>query len=126
MAFKIPQQAPLALEQGQWTSYEGSDFRIAYASNVRFLRVKQRLEQPHRRKIENNSLDPMEHRRILCKAMAEAILLDWKNLDGDVEYSTKAAEQALLADEAFREFVMTFSMELANFRDEELATEGNS
>lgn len=125
MAFKIPEQSPLALEGGQWTSYEGSDFKIAFATNVKFLRAKQRLEQPFRRKIENNSLDPAEHRRILCRAMAEAILLDWKNVEGDPTYSTKAAEKALLYDEAFREFVMTFSMELSNFRDEELETEGN-
>ena len=58
--------------------------------------------------------------------MAEAILLDWKNVEGDVQYSTKTAEKALLYDEAFREFVMSFSMELANFREEDLETEGNS
>lgn len=126
MSFKVPEQSPLVLEGGQWTSYEGSDFKIAFATNVKFLRAKQRLEQPFRRKIENGSLDPAEHRRILCKAMAEAILLDWKNVEGDVQYSTKAAEKALLYDEAFREFVMSFSMELANFREEDLETEGNS
>lgn len=126
MAFKIPDEQPLALEEGQWTSYEGSDFRIAYATNVKFLRAKQRLEQPYRRKIESGTLDPAEHRRILCKAIAEAILLDWRNVDGDVPYSVKAAEKALLNDEAFREFVMTFSMELSNFREEERELEGNS
>lgn len=126
MAFRIPDEAPLALEEGKWASYEGSDFRIAYATNVKFLRAKQRLEQPYRRKIESNTMDPAEHRRILCKAMAEAILLEWKNVDGDIPYSVKAAEKALLNDEAFREFVMSFSMELSNFRDEERELEGNS
>lgn len=129
MGFTIPDRAPVTIDEGVWASYEGSEFKIAYSTNVRFLRLKQRLEHPHRRKIENGSIDPAEHRKILCKAMAEAILLDWRKVkDGDgneVQYSIKAAEQALLYDEAFREFVMTFSMELGNFREEEMEMEGN-
>lgn len=126
MGFKIPDQAPVGIDDGVWTEYEGSEFKIAYSTNVRFLRLKQRLEHPHRRKIENGSIDPAEHRKILVKAMAEAILVDWRNVEGDVPYSIKAAEKALLYDEAFREFVMTFSMELGNFRQEERELEGNS
>lgn len=126
MGFKIPERPSSSIDEGVWTEYEGSRFKIAYATNVRFLRLKQRLEHPHRRKIENGSIDPAEHRKLLTKAMAEAILLDWEGVDGDVPYSVKMAEQALMNDEAFREFVMTFSMDLANYKDEEREHEGNS
>lgn len=126
MSFKIPEKPATGIDEGVWAEYEGSQFKIAYATNVSFMRAKQRLEHPHRRKIENGSIDPAEHRRILTKAMAEAILLDWKGIDGDVPYSKKLAEQALMNDESFRDFVMTFSMDLANFKEEEREHEGNS
>lgn len=129
MGFKIPDRPLVGIDEGVWTQYEGSEFKIAYSTNVRFLRLKQRLEHPHRRKIENGTIDPAEHRKIMCKAIAEALLLDWRNVsDGDEEvpFSTKAAERALLYDEAFREFVMTFSMELGNFREDDMKLEGNS
>lgn len=129
MSFRIPEKPATIIDEGVWAEYEGSQFKIAYATNVNFMRAKQRLEHPHRRKIENGSMDPAEHRRILVKAMAEAILLDWKGVEGpngDVPYSKKLAEQALMNDESFRDFVMTFSMDLANFKEEEREYEGNS
>lgn len=130
MSFIFPSQPVAELDVGTWTEYSGVELKIAYATNVKFLRTKQRLEQPHRRKIEAGTMDPAEVRRIMCKAMAEAILLDWrgvKNADGsDVPYSIKNAEQALLFDEALRDFVMTYSIELGNFRKEEEVHEGNS
>ena len=129
MSFKIPEKPTEGVDDGVWADYEGSRFKIAYATNVRFLRAKQRLEQPHRRKIENGTMDPAEHRRILSKAMADAILLDWsgvKGENGDVPYTAKLGELALLFDESFRDFVMNFSMDLSNFKDEERAFEGNS
>ena len=128
--FKIADQPNAGLEDGVWAPYEGSEFKIAHSSNVRFLRTKQRLEQPHRRKIEAGNFDPAEQRRLLVKAMAEAILLDWKgvaNSEGQpVEYSTKLAEQALTNDDQFRDFVMEFSINSQNFREAELEHEGNS
>lgn len=123
MSFVFPEAAVASIEEGSWTEYQNIRVKVAYATNVRFLRIKQRLEQPYRRKIEAGTLDPADQRKILCKAMAEAILLDWSgvvNAAGDpVEYTHKAAEQALLLDESFREFVMSYSVELGNFKAEE-------
>ena len=129
MSFKVPEKPSAELDEGVLADYEGSQFRIAYATNVKFMRAKQRLEQPHRRKIEAGTLDPGEHRRIMAKAMAEGILVGWSGVfseGAEVPYTVKMAEQALLYDESFREFVMTFSMDLANFRTEEREYEGNS
>lgn len=130
MSFVFPESPVSALDDGVWTEYQNIRVKIAYATNVRFMRAKQRLEQPYRRKIEAGTLDPADQRKLLCKAMAEAILLDWENVKNankqDVPYSKQAAEQALLLDEAFRDFVMSFSVELGNFKADEVEHEGNS
>lgn len=131
MAFKIRKEPIVGLEDGVWApEYEGAKFKIAYAGNVKFARVKDRIERPHRRIIEKNQVDPKEQRKWMVQALSEAILLDWENVpdeDGNlVPYSPKAAYQALMNDEAFREFVMNFSMDLANYRDADKEVEGNS
>lgn len=129
MAFKIPKTPVVELEEGSWTEYQGSSFKIAYAGSTRFARVKDRIEKPHRRMIEKGQVDPADQKKWLIQALAEAILLDWKKVsdeDGnEVPYSKAAAVQALTNSEDFRDFVMTFSMELANFREAQKEIEGN-
>lgn len=130
MSFVFPESPVSAIDDGVWTEYQNIRVKIAYATNLRFMRAKQRLEQPYRRKIEAGTFDPADQRKLICKAMAEAILLDWENVKNvnqeEVPYSRQKAEQALLLDEAFRDFVMSFSVELGNFKAEEAEIEGNS
>lgn len=130
MAFKIPKQPIVELEEGTWAEYQGSHFLIAYAGNIRFARAKDRIERPHRRLIEKGSVDAADQRKWMIQAMAEGILLGWKNVLDDngqeVPYTTQNGVMSLTNDENFREFVMTFSMELANFRNAEKEYEGNS
>jgi len=129
MAFKIPKTPTIELEEGSWIEYQGSNFKIAYAGSTRFARVKDRIEKPHRRMIEKGMVDPGDQKKWLIQALGEAILLDWNGVydeDGNqVPYSKAAAVQALTNSEDFREFVMTFSMELANFREVQKEVEGN-
>lgn len=118
------------LEVGVWAEYKGGQFLIAHAGNDKFQRVLARLQRPHRRKIQRDELDPVEQKRITLAAIAEAILLDWKDVtdaDGnEIKYSVKIAVRALTNDPDFRDFVMEFSAEMENFREEELEEEGNS
>lgn len=122
MAFVIPTTQNDSISNGQWTDYSGSQFKVAYAGNDNFMRVKQRLEQPHRRKIENGTLDPKIHKEIMCKAMSQALLIDWKNVKNDsgddVQYDSNIAYQALMFDESLREFIMEFSINIQNFKSE--------
>lgn len=130
MAFKIPKNPVVELEEGSWAPYEGSKFKIAYAGNVKFARVKDRIEKPHRRMIEKGQVDPADQRKWLIQGLAEAILVDWDGVTDDdgnsVAYSKAAAIQALTNSEELRDFVMSYSMELANYRDAEKEVEGNS
>jgi len=122
MAFKIG-KSKYNSDEGVWTEFEGGKFKIAYAANPKFARFKQKLEQPHRRKIENGTIDPVEHRAILTKCVAHAILIDWQEIvdefNQSVPYSVDKAEELLLADEGLREFVMEFSTQLLNFKQDE-------
>lgn len=126
----ISEQPNQALEDGTWVEYQGARLKIAHAGSIKFQRRMQALQKPFRRKIERNEMDPADQKRILTQAIGEALLLDWsgvKNSKGEeVPYSAKTAVTALRNDEALREFVMEFSTELQNFRDEEEEHEGNS
>jgi hypothetical protein len=127
--FNIAEQPNEKLEAGVWGEYQGAKFLIAHAGNDKFQRSLNRLQKPFRRKIEKGDMDPAESRKIISRAMAEAILLDWKDVakNGEaVSYSVELATMALNNDSQFREFVMEFSADQANFREEDLEHEGNS
>lgn len=117
------------IESGVWAEYQDARLCIAHASNLRFQRVMARLQKPFKRKIERNEMDPADQKRILTQALAEAVLLGWEGVtskDGEaIVYNSKVGRTALENDDSLREFVMEFSADLANFREEEKDHEGN-
>lgn len=119
-----------AIDAGVWAEWSGSRFLIAHISNMRFQRVLARLQQPHRKKLEAGNLDPQVSRDILCKAMAETVLLDWdkvKSQSGDItQYSVQNALHALQKNPEFRDFVAEFASQMANYRAEEVEDLGKS
>lgn len=110
------------LETGVWGDFSGSRFLIAHISNKKFQRALARLQQPHRKKMEQGTLDPIVNRDILAKAMSEGLILDWERVvdskKEDVPYSKAAVEAALKADPEFRDWVSEYALNLANFRQE--------
>ena len=122
MAFTIASVDQNAEENGTWAEYRGGQFLIARNSNIRFQRAINRLQQPHFKKIMKGKLDPQIARESTCEAMAEGILLDWKDVvderGKEVKFTKELGKQYLLADTDFREFVAEFSDDSANFRRE--------
>lgn len=118
------------VDDGVWADFEGSKFLIVHSGNLKFQRIMARLQAPHRRKIEKNQMDPGELKAILCKAMAEALVLDWKGVIGkdkqEAPFSSTNVEIALRQNDSFREFVMDFSNDLNNFREEEVEELGKA
>jgi len=110
------------LESGVWGEFSGSEFLIAHISNKKFQRCLARLQQPHKKKLEQGTLDPIVNRDILAKAMAEGLVLDWRRVVNstkqDVPYTKEAVESALKADPEFRDWVSEYALNLANFRKE--------
>jgi hypothetical protein len=117
------------VESGVWADFGGSQFLIAGYNNPKFQRTLTRLQAPHRRKIEKGTLDPVESKGILCRAIAEGILMDWKNVkkkDGTVvSYNVELGAQALANNEDLRDFIQEFSLDLSNFKAEDEEYEGN-
>ena len=116
--------------EGVWTSFGGSQFKVAHTSSTKFQRILNRLQAPHRRKIDKGTLDPAISKEILCTAMAEAILLDWKGVVNgkgeEVAYSPEAAIKALMNNEDLREYIQDYSIDLENFRQDLLDEQGKS
>lgn len=117
-------------EKGVWTTFGGSQFLVAHSSALKFQRILTRLQAPHRRKIERGNLDPAVSKEILCQAMAEGLILDWKDVidsqNNVVPFSTEMAAQALANNYDLRDYLQEFSIDLENFRQEEIKEEGNS
>lgn len=118
------------IDEGSWGEFEGSKFLIVHSGNIRFQRTLARLQAPHRQKIERGRMDPAELKNILCRAMAEALILDWRNVldkkGNEAPFSKENVEIALKQNDLFREFVMDFSNDMNNFREDEEADLGNA
>jgi len=118
------------IDSGVWADWAGSRFLIAHISNMKFQKLLARLQQPHRKKLEQGSMDPQVNRDILCKAMSETILLNWENVSSmsgeNTPYSHQNAFHALKSDPEFRDFVADFATQMANFRSGEIEELGKS
>lgn len=115
---------------GVWTEYGGSKFLVGHMNNLKFQRILTRLQAPHRSKIMKGTLDPVEARKITCKAMAQGLLFDWADVTNtkneDVPFDTGTCELMLLNNDDVREFLQDFAQDLANFKEEQTNEEGKS
>jgi len=121
---KVALQSSQSEVDGIWVTYsEGVEFLIGRAGNANFLRASDRLEAPHRKQIRLGKLSTMKQIEIQCRAMAEAILLDWKGIDssdGPLEYNVENAYSVLRYNIDVRDFVFEYATENENFREEEI------
>jgi hypothetical protein len=124
MGFCIDKNDQDKQKAGTWVDYDGGSFLVAHFSSSDFQRALNREQAPYKKKVDKGTLDPKISKRILCKAMAEGLLLDWKEVENrkkeDIPYSKENATAALMNDDDFREFVQEFSMESDNYRAEQI------
>lgn len=118
------------ISQGNWVEFGGSKFLICHSSNLKFQRTFTRLQQPHRSKIEKGTLDPAVSKEIVCRAFAEALILDWSEVidseGNDVEFSVESAYQALMNNPDLVEYVQEVANNLAYYKDEEIDNLGKN
>lgn len=111
------------LTAGVWTEFAGSGFLVTHMSNVAFQRSVTRRQAPYKRKIDQGTIDPAIVREIFTQAMAECLILDWKNVadskGAPVDFSKEACYKALTNNEDLRDFISDFAMNLDNFRQEQ-------
>lgn len=112
------------LENGTWIDVgDDSSLLIASMDSDNFRQcLNDMMNHYGKEQLEN---DPEKDAEVLGEALAQTVLLDWKNLTLNgkpVEYSVEAATQILnnprLKD--FRIFVITKAQNIANFRGESL------
>lgn len=118
-------------DTGVWRDFGNAKFLIAHISNLTFQRALSRYQQPHRRALENGTLDPKVQRDILCKAMAEGVLMNWQGVTSKITkeaepFSPKSALVMLKGNAEFRDFVSAIAAEISNFRQDEAEELGNS
>ena len=118
MKLKITPVDSNAEINGVWTNYRGVDLLIARGNNIKFKAIFRRLTKPYQKEMDENNLGEEKSADLLCEAMADAILLGWKNFvieDKTIEYSKINAKNLLINDPDCREFVVDFSNEIDNF-----------
>lgn len=107
-------------DEGSWFQFDDAKFKIAHTSNLRFQRALNRLQQPYRRKIDNGTIDPKISRDLMCRAMAEGLVLDWENIIDNsgkpVPYSVEAGVKLLTGNAACRDAISEFALNIENFR----------
>lgn len=117
------------LDKGIWRVYDDVEFRLTHISNIRFQRSLAKHQQPYRRKLTEGTLDPKISQEILCKAMGEAIIIDWRGKMADsqgnqIPYTSENASYLLNRDPDFRDWVAAEASNMAAFRIEEVRALG--
>lgn len=118
------------LTAGMWVEFEDSQFLVTHMSNMAFQRAVTRKQAPYRSRIEKGTLDPQISRDLMVQAMAEALVLDWKDVvdasGKQVPFSKEACLKALKNNDGLRDFISEFAMNLDNFRNEQREALGKS
>ncbi len=108
-----------AEQNGVWTEYREVKLLIARANNTKFKTAFRRITQQYD---DLSNLPEERSAELLSEALAEGVLLGWKNFkinDGnvekEVEYSKINAKNLLVNDVDCREFVTDFANQIDNF-----------
>ena len=115
-----------AAENGVWVNQVIDDLclKIAASNNKNYMSEVQRLMKPHLKSYKNNPNFDTIFEDIQNKAIAQGILVDWKNMEDDAGkpllYSKEGAYNVLKDPEnkELRDLVIALSEEQEVFRKE--------
>jgi len=108
-------------QDGLWFESGIGDIRIKVRrmGNSRYKEVFQKLIRPYRRQIDKGTLSEEVAEQILSRALTEAVIVDWENLeDGGkpVKFTKENAYKYLLEFEELRASVQDCAGEREEFR----------
>jgi len=96
------------MRTGRWFKLGKTELKIAHVSNKIFKSAVAKYTADNQISVKD-----------ACKAMAEGLLVDWKELkhidNSDVPYTAEMATYALLTNIELREFVESTASNLENF-----------
>ena len=111
---------------GVWENL-ADDIRIKVAriGNPVYQKIWEREIRPYRAQMDRNLLSDEKSNEILTKVMAEAVLLDWENIEykgKKFPYTKENAIELLNEFPDFRADVMFLANQQATFRADEIET----
>lgn len=110
--------------EGVWEDLgDGAGLLIARMGNKRFAEGYAAIPRGTRRMIESDKLSDDAVDDIICKLLAETILLDWKGVEEggkEVPYSKETAADFLKRYPDFRQMVWTISEEQNRFHQDSI------
>ncbi len=126
MAFDLKKQYETDPEkeiEGVWEPIdETASLLIARVGNDRYNARYRKIPRGIRNQLESGNLSDTMNDSLVCRLLADTILLDWKDIaDGGkaIKYSEEAAYNQMLKYPDFRELVWQLGKELARFRKED-------
>lgn len=122
MSLRITPIDDTLVTEGAPFNYLGVKLFVARANNEKFRRIFRRLSKPHQRQIEAESLSEDISDDIMCKAISQAILVDWDSttFPNNLAYSVDNAYMLLMDDEDCRSAVMEFARTEQNYYIQEV------
>lgn len=111
--------------EGVWHNIGGKNqIKVARLNNPKFRALYKRLTKPYERQLRQGTLSDEKETEILCKCLAETILLDWElTLDKKPLPYSKENALKLLSDETlsdFRDAVVDCAKDAEQYREDSL------
>lgn len=113
---------------GVWVEMGGFSIKVARLSNPKYRNRVKELGAPLRNRSRMTDTDIVRLEEIQRQAVAEHVLLDWKDVedaDGPVEYSAEVGEDYFIRYPDFYNLVVQVAGDMKTFQDDDEADEGN-
>lgn len=115
---------------GVWEDIsEGARLLIARVGNEAYQKRYRRVPRGIRNQISSGVLDDKVTEDVMCRLLADTILLDWEGISDDgkeIKHSKDKAYEMLRSYRDFRDLVWDVANDQSRFRDEDIEeTKGN-
>ena len=104
---------------------DGASIKLARVGNPKYRELMQTRLKPFRRAMRAGTLPDDTLERVTTEVLADAVVLDWRNLllDGEKIPYSRDATIRLLSDpdlRDFRDFIVEAASDIAHYREQDL------
>ena len=112
---------------GVWIEVgDGAEIKVARNGNPEYTKMIEKLSRPYKKQIRRGTINGETFDKIIRKATAAHILVDWKGITEDeveIAYSEAEAYRLITDYGDFREVVAENALDFQNFQEEEMEEE---
>lgn len=109
--------------EGSWEEIaEGTRLLVARVNNPEYLKRYRRIPRAIRQQIQNGLMGDEQTDAVICRMLADTILLDWEGLSDEgrtLSYSKEKAYEMLRKYPDFRELVWGMANDMSRFKAED-------